>query len=76
MPFLCNKPSRGHLDRIKMQHHDPSMRTTVTLDKDVEKMLRAAMHNSNRSFKEMLNAAIRAGLSKKSAGSKRVPFKN
>ena len=51
------------------------MRTTVTLDKDVEKMLREAMHSSRRSFKEMLNEAIRAGLSKKSTGSKRPPFK-
>ena len=51
------------------------MRTTVTLDKDVEKMLRDAMHRSRRSFKEMINAAIRAGLSKKSTASKRIPFK-
>jgi len=51
------------------------MRTTVTLDKDVEKMLRDAMHSSRRSFKEMINAAIRAGLTKKSIASKRIPFK-
>jgi len=51
------------------------MRTTVTLDKDVEKMLRDAMHSSRRSFKQMINAAIRAGLSKKSVGAKRTPFK-
>ena len=51
------------------------MRTTITLDKDVEKMLRDAMHHSRRSFKEMVNAAIRAGLSNKPAGSKRTPFK-
>jgi hypothetical protein len=47
------------------------MRTTVTLDKDVEKMLRDAMHNSNRSFKELLNAAIRAGLSKRASAIRR-----
>lgn len=39
------------------------MTTTVTLDEDVERLLREAMHRSRRSFKETLNAAIRAGLS-------------
>ena len=38
------------------------MRTTVTLDRDVERMLRDAMHRSRTSFKNALNAAIRAGL--------------
>jgi hypothetical protein len=38
------------------------MRTTVTLDKDVERMVRDAMHRSRRSFKETLNAALRTGL--------------
>ncbi len=37
-------------------------------------MLRDAMHSSRRSFKEMVNAAIRAGLSKKSTASKRTRF--
>jgi hypothetical protein len=40
------------------------MRTTVTLDRDVEAMLREEMHRSRRSFKEALNAAIRDGLSR------------
>jgi hypothetical protein len=43
------------------------MRTTVTLDKDVERMLRDAMHRSRTSFKKTLNAAIRAGLAQKGA---------
>jgi hypothetical protein len=38
------------------------MRTTVTLDKDVERLLREEMHRTRRSFKETLNAAVRAGL--------------
>lgn len=38
------------------------MRTTVTLDKDVERLLRAAMHRGRRSFKETLNAAVRLAL--------------
>jgi hypothetical protein len=42
------------------------MRTTVTLEKDVERILRDAMHRSRKSFKETLNAAVRAGLGGKS----------
>ena len=57
-----------------MTHHDVSMRTTVTLDKDVQGMLREAMHSSRRSFKETLNAALRAGLTGKPVPAKRVPF--
>ena len=50
------------------------MRTTVTLDKDVERILRDAMHRSRKSFKETLNAAVRAGLGGKSvtAGATKV----
>lgn len=50
------------------------MRTTVTLDKDVERLLREAMHRSRSSFKETINAAIRTGLSRKSAGTTPPPF--
>ena len=46
------------------------MRTTVTLDKDVERMLRDAMHRSRASFRQMLNSAVRAGLAGKSASAK------
>ncbi len=38
------------------------MRTTVTLDPDVEALLRQAMRERSLSFKEALNAAVRAGL--------------
>lgn len=38
------------------------MRTTVTLDADVERLLRSAVQRSQRSFKEVLNNAVRCGL--------------
>ena len=38
------------------------MRTTVTLDPDVEKLLREAQHRMRTTFKETLNQAIRRGL--------------
>lgn len=38
------------------------MRTTVTLDSDVEELLRRAMQEQGLSFKAAVNDAIRAGL--------------
>ena len=38
------------------------MRTAVTLEKDVELLLREAMQRDGKSFKETVNAALRAGL--------------
>jgi len=39
------------------------MRTTVTLDPDVEALVRQAMRDRGQGFKETVNAALRAGLS-------------
>ncbi len=50
------------------------MRTTVTLDSDVERLLRDAMHRSRRSFKDTLNAAIRTALVPKRVSSSQSPF--
>jgi hypothetical protein len=50
------------------------MRTTVTLERDVEKLLREAMHCSRCSFKATLNAAIRAGLEEKPMKRRQAPF--
>jgi hypothetical protein len=38
------------------------MRTTVTLDPDVESLLRKEVHRRGEPFKQVLNNAIRAGL--------------
>jgi hypothetical protein len=46
------------------------MRTTVTLDPDVERLIRDAMKERDISFKEALNEAARIGLGGK--GLKRV----
>ncbi len=56
-------------------HYDALMRTTVTLDDDVERMLRDTMHQTRRSFKETLNRALRAGLTaRRQPAGKRKPF--
>jgi len=38
------------------------MRTTVTLDPDVERLIRTAMKQRGSSFKQALNQAVRDGL--------------
>ena len=43
------------LDSKWVWHHAVEMRTTVTLDEDVERLLREATHRSRSSFKETLN---------------------
>ena len=50
------------------------MRTTITLEEDVERLLREAMHRSRKSFKETLNAAVRAGLGGKPANTRTTKF--
>jgi hypothetical protein len=50
------------------------MRTTVTLDPDVEQLLRDAMQRRRQSFKEALNQAIRSGLSNAGAGAEETAF--
>lgn len=46
------------------------MRTTVTLDPDVETLLKAMMKERGLSFKEALNQAIRTALGSRSRSSK------
>jgi hypothetical protein len=41
------------------------MRTTVTLDADVERLVRQVMRERSISFKEALNDAVRMGLNQK-----------
>lgn len=49
------------------------MRTTVTLDPDVESILRQAMQETGQGFKTVLNQAVRKGLAGTAAG-KEAPF--
>jgi hypothetical protein len=44
------------------------MRTTVTLDPDVETLLRHAVRDSGVPFKQVLNDAVREGLRVRGAG--------
>lgn len=49
-------------------------RTTVTLDPDVEQLLRDAMQRRRQSFKEALNQAIRHGLTNRQRRAQEPPF--
>ena len=49
------------------------MRTTVTLDPDVEALLRRAMRERAEPFKQVLNTAIREGLTNRRKAAR--PFK-
>ena len=42
------------------------MRTTLTLDADVARMLEEEAHRQRKSFKEVVNEALRRGLSRRS----------
>lgn len=50
------------------------MRTTVTLDPDVEQLLRQAMHGEKAGLKETLNAALRRGLANYAPPESAKPF--
>lgn len=50
------------------------MRTTVTLDPDVQALLKRSMREHDRSFKDALNEAVRAGLRRPAAVPKAAPF--
>jgi hypothetical protein len=49
------------------------MRTTVTLDPDVQALLKNAMRERDASFKQVLNDAIRSGLADKAPGQAALP---
>ena len=51
-----------------------TMRTTVTLDADVEQRLREAMRLQGKSFKRALNDALRRGLGSSHGTQEDVPF--
>jgi hypothetical protein len=53
------------------------MRTTLTLDPDVVRMIEEETHRQRKSFKEVVNDAIRRGLSSggRGAGTRRFKIK-
>jgi hypothetical protein len=63
----------GHLDSKNHEHHDAKMRTTVTLDDDVESKLRQLAQRRRISFKEAVNSVLRRGLTAQEQRKSRAP---
>ena len=70
----ASRQSGGILTTLKPKHHDACMRTTVTLDPDVEQLLRHATHGSQQNFKEALNDGLRRGLAHLAPAVAATPF--
>jgi hypothetical protein len=51
------------------------MRTTLTLDPDVERLLEEEVHRVRRPFKQVVNDAIRRGLAPRLANAPSVPYR-
>lgn len=68
--IVANTPIRHHDACI--QYANAVMRTTVTLDADVEALLRETMRKHGQNFKQALNDAIRAGLAQRTIA---TPFR-
>jgi hypothetical protein len=51
------------------------VRTTLTLDPDVARLLDEEAHRARKSFKEVVNAALRRGLSPAVASAKAKPYR-
>lgn len=50
------------------------MRTTLTLDDEVAAQLRSEMRRTGKSFKEVVNEAVREGLARRAAATKIAPY--
>jgi hypothetical protein len=56
-------PSTGrHLDASLRWHHDAKVRTTLTLDDDVARLVDDAVHRERRPMKQVINDALRRAL--------------
>ncbi len=73
---ILPQPWHPHLDSIIMAHYDAIVRTTVTLDDDVVRGLRALARRREQSFKQVLNDSLRLSFSLLRAPRRRVaPFR-
>jgi hypothetical protein len=55
-------------------HHDVSVRTTLTLDRDVAESVRREMRRSGRRLKDVVNEGLRMGLGLKAKPVQARPF--
>ena len=53
-----------HLDATFFRHYDADVRTTLTLDPDVARLVEDAVHRGRRPMKQVINDALRQALAK------------
>lgn len=58
-----------HLDAAILKHYDAYMRTTLTLDDDVARLIEEEVHRTRSSVKQVVNDAVRAALAPRPARS-------
>jgi hypothetical protein len=58
-----------------MAHHDVTVRTTLTLDPDVARLIEEAVHRERRPFKQVVNDALRRGLAPAPSSRHSEPYK-
>lgn len=56
------RPAPRHLDINRCVQHYAGMRTTLTLDPDVERLLKQEIRRTGGTLKAVVNDALRAGL--------------
>jgi hypothetical protein len=69
---------RANLERLDPEatkHHDASMRTTLTLDDDVARLIEEEAHRRKKPIKQVVNEALRRGLSTPRSPPKRRRFR-
>lgn len=60
---------------ISILHQQPIMRTTLTIDDDIAGQLRKAVANTGKSFKTIVNDALRTGLANDRIASAAKPYR-
>jgi hypothetical protein len=77
LAILCEAAicDERHLDGHPVVHQDARVRTTLTLDPEVERLVREAMHRERKTFKEIVNWAIRRALAPGVANDEAPPFR-
>jgi hypothetical protein len=56
-------------------HHDALVRTTLTIDPDVGKLLEQEVQRSRKPFKQVVNEALRRGLTRAPMRARKVQLK-
>jgi hypothetical protein len=57
------------------RHHDALMRTTLTLDPDVAKLIEEEAHRQRKPIKQVVNEALRRGLAPQTRSRSRKRFR-